>query len=535
MLQHASYVFGANIKPYLAKMHVMKAQAVKTGKQVQSALGFFGVGFALAGLASKVTGFANQMADASRKLGVSAEFLQVWNYAATQNGIRTEAATLGMQRFSRRLAEAAQGTGELLPVLKQYGIQVRDSEGRMRSTTDVLSEYADVVMNAESSQEQLRLAFKAFDSEGAGLVTVLKNGSAGLDEWTRKAIKADVVVREKNIRSINELSSKLVELGTIALAKASNGIGWFIGKLETASKFMGALSVTKSIDAASDVVIAMEREEDAINKVIERQQALNAERSNAIALAENQAKAVEKLAGAQKELKDAKEDRSRSKLDELANMDIGAEVSKQTDLNRRRLARFFALRKEAFRASQQAQQFSRRTTDNNVNPNNRQQAPNRAAQQLQRRAAALTEAANEIQKMLPNIFRNGREFQPDVQMGADGRIGLVFREIANRGVGPDGDPGNISLQELREQQRKAQEVQRLETEAERLGSIGQFEQSQELFNRADEIRKSIELLKSTERNPWAKMEKDIEAAATELKKIRKQVGAMGQSINRLME
>src|SRR5690606_30908897 len=93
-----------------------------------------------------------------------------------------------------RIAEAAQGSGELRSTLEQYNIAVRDASGRTRATVAILGDLADAAQNAESQQERLRIAFKAFDSEGAQLVALLEQGREGIERLAEAANAAGLVM-----------------------------------------------------------------------------------------------------------------------------------------------------------------------------------------------------------------------------------------------------------------------------------------------------------------------------------------------------
>jgi hypothetical protein len=114
---------------------------------------------------------------------------------------------MALQRFSRRIGEAANGTGELTQTMEALGIPLRDNEGVIRSTEEVLGDYADAIQNAESDQEALRLAFKGFDSEGAALVNTLRNGEEGLNDLRDAAREAGVVLEEDLVRSLEAAQS----------------------------------------------------------------------------------------------------------------------------------------------------------------------------------------------------------------------------------------------------------------------------------------------------------------------------------------
>ena len=75
-----------------------------------------------------------------------------------------------MQRYVRRLAEAQAGTGELKGILEEYNIEVRNTDGTNKDAMVVLGELADIMKGNTSQADNLRIAFKAFDSEGADLV-----------------------------------------------------------------------------------------------------------------------------------------------------------------------------------------------------------------------------------------------------------------------------------------------------------------------------------------------------------------------------
>ncbi|GAB5376472.1 MAG: hypothetical protein AcusKO_29340 [Acuticoccus sp.] len=65
-----------------------------------------------------------------------------------------------MQRFSRRVGEAAKGTGVLVGDLSALGISLTNADGSMRPLVDVFADYAQGIKEAENQQEALRLAFQ---------------------------------------------------------------------------------------------------------------------------------------------------------------------------------------------------------------------------------------------------------------------------------------------------------------------------------------------------------------------------------------
>lgn len=174
-----------------------------------SGVGMAGGAAAFASLTRNAIQYGSALTDVADKLGVSVEALQEWRYAAQENGIANNAADMALQRFTRRLAEAAQGQGELKGVLEQYNIAVKDSSGRMRGMWDVLGDLSERIKKTESSGERLRMAFKAFDSEGAGLVTVLKDGREALDAYRLAAHEAGQVISTETAQSLDSMADAM--------------------------------------------------------------------------------------------------------------------------------------------------------------------------------------------------------------------------------------------------------------------------------------------------------------------------------------
>lgn len=226
----------------------IQKQFKSMGKSIGGALASLtGLKGGLAGLAGAVTvgGFgvlttralqsADAIAKASDKIGLGVEALQELRYAAELSGVAQNTLDMAMQRFSRRVGEAAQGSGELQGTLEQYGIAVLDADGRQRALTDVLFDYAEAVKNAGSDQERLRMSFKAFDSEGAALVNLLRQGGASMAEMREEARRLGIVLDEDMVREAEKANDAFTRMrkilganldkAFISLAPAISGLG----------------------------------------------------------------------------------------------------------------------------------------------------------------------------------------------------------------------------------------------------------------------------------------------------------------------
>ena len=179
---------------------------------LRGAIGGMVAAVGVAGLGLMITrsiAAADSIGKVADKVGLTTDELQEMRFAADQTGVAITALDMGMQRFSRRVGEAALGTGELKDTLNRLGIQLHDDQGSLRSVMDILGDYADEVQNATSEQDQLLLAFKGFDSEGAALVNLLRQGKEGIEKFRDQAQSLGLVLDERMVRAAERANDQL--------------------------------------------------------------------------------------------------------------------------------------------------------------------------------------------------------------------------------------------------------------------------------------------------------------------------------------
>ena len=246
-LQTASFEKG--VKDMDRQLKRMEKSADRTNKKMagfQKSLARVGKGLAAAAVAAaaaftvaqarQAIAYADSIAKVADKVGVTTEELQELRFAAEQSGVATRTLDMALQRFSRRTGEVANNSGELLKTWNELGLAVRDQEGNVRPLTDLLGDYANAIQNAGSQQEKLRLAFKAFDSEGAALVNLLDQGAEGLAEFKRQAADLGIVLSDDTTRAAEVLNDKLNILSSQAMTAIR---GSFINATAAALEFFG--------------------------------------------------------------------------------------------------------------------------------------------------------------------------------------------------------------------------------------------------------------------------------------------------------
>ena len=228
-------------------------EAAQFGRKFVTVMAAAGV--AVGALILRFGAAGDSIAKTADKLGVGVVELQRLQYAAKLAGIPIRTFDMAFQRFTRRTAEAAAGTGEARGALEFLGIALRNTEGRLRPAGILLEEVAEAMAKIEDPALRVRIAFKLFDSEGVSMVNMLLDGSKAIrdagDEAERLGIitEADARASEKFTDALarvqqaamglrNEIGGELIPRITEMIGKFTE---WLVGnRAEIVMQLTGA-------------------------------------------------------------------------------------------------------------------------------------------------------------------------------------------------------------------------------------------------------------------------------------------------------
>lgn len=153
----------------------------------------------------------DQTAKFADQIGITTKALTELHYASELTGVGQKKLNMGLQRMTRRVQEAAKGTGEARNAIRELGL---DAVRLGKMTPDQqLYTLADAFANVKSQSERVRLAFKLFDSEGVAIVNMLSNGADGLHSMANEADQLGI--------SLSRIDAAKVEMANDALLKVS--------------------------------------------------------------------------------------------------------------------------------------------------------------------------------------------------------------------------------------------------------------------------------------------------------------------------
>ena len=229
----------------------LKGNLNQASKAVDRIKGSLGGMTAALGAAAGAAGFglmaksALQTADAlgktSQKLGVTANELFKFQTQAELAGISSDTANMALQRFTRRTAEAAIGTGEAKAALEE--LRINADALQQLPLAERMKVLADAFSEVESPADRLRIAFKLFDSEGAAMVNMLEGGRESLEETEARMRELGISINSRSAPAVENFNDAMFLLQRRVQAAMIDGLGEAAPIMEDVADKMAEMAV----------------------------------------------------------------------------------------------------------------------------------------------------------------------------------------------------------------------------------------------------------------------------------------------------
>lgn len=170
--------------------------------------------------------FADAMGDMAARTGQSVESLTAMGYAAQFSGSSVETYSAGIEKLSDNIASAAAGNDAAAQMFGRLGVSVRDANGQIRDSNQVLLDLADKVAAMQSPAEKTAAVMDLFGkTAGPELLQLLNQGKDGITALTTEAQRMGAVISTETAAQAGEFNDALDRAKI-----ASNGLFLTIGK-----------------------------------------------------------------------------------------------------------------------------------------------------------------------------------------------------------------------------------------------------------------------------------------------------------------
>lgn len=169
-----------------------------------------GLGVALYKAAVGAGETADKIDKAAQSAGFTAEAFQEVAFALEQSSVSMDQTQKGLAAFNQRLGQAAQGTTVIADAYQRLGVDIRDTNGIIRSSEDVFQDVITRLSQYASAADQAALGSQIFGKDFAKLIIpALKDGATGFNELRKQARDMGLILTGQTVQSLVDFKTEM--------------------------------------------------------------------------------------------------------------------------------------------------------------------------------------------------------------------------------------------------------------------------------------------------------------------------------------
>lgn len=161
----------------------------------------------------------DNIAKSADKIGITTDALQELRFAADLSGVSVEKLDTGLNRFARVASDANEGLSTAVRGFERLGVQVTDTDGRLKPIDELLTEVAAGFAEMEDATQRAATAQELFGRSGTELVNLLAAGADGLERMRGEARELGIVISEDLVRDAVVMKDELTKAFTALEAR----------------------------------------------------------------------------------------------------------------------------------------------------------------------------------------------------------------------------------------------------------------------------------------------------------------------------
>jgi hypothetical protein len=246
---------------------IKKARTGMDGLAAKAVIAFAAVSTAAGAAFLAIKGAAERADDAwksSQAIGVPIKDLGRLQYAAKMSGVEFDQLKKGLRETTAVIKDAASGVkNDATAALNGLGIAVKDADGSLRSTNDIIGDVAERFSKMPNGVNKTNAAMAVFGKKvGPDLIPLLNEGRDGIKKLGDEAERLGLVFDEKTARASEAFNDNLERISLImtglwnrVLANVIPAFAQLSEKFFDASQTGGALDlIVQGISAAMNAM-----------------------------------------------------------------------------------------------------------------------------------------------------------------------------------------------------------------------------------------------------------------------------------------
>lgn len=186
-------------------------QALGTGLKVAAGVAIAGIGALGVALQTTINGL-DDLSKSAQKVGITTEELSKLAYAGELADVSLETLTSSLGKLTKAQAAALDTGSKTAEVFDALGISVKDAAGNLRSSSDVLGDFAQRFQELGGSPEAVAAGFQLFGRSFQDLIPLLKDGRAGIEGAADELERMGGVISSETGVAAEEFNDNLTRL-----------------------------------------------------------------------------------------------------------------------------------------------------------------------------------------------------------------------------------------------------------------------------------------------------------------------------------
>lgn len=185
------------------------------------------VGFSLQQAVTSFASTGDALDKMSQRIGITAEQLQEFSYAATHAGAAPEDLEDALKDLGTHMAEIANGldtSSSAFTLFQKLGIEMKDAAGNMRPVEQVFLDLADAIQRNEDPALRAKMAMATMGASGRKLIPMLAGGSDGLKQMAAQARGLGLVMSNDAVASAATMTDHMDDMRAV-IGSVGNAIG----------------------------------------------------------------------------------------------------------------------------------------------------------------------------------------------------------------------------------------------------------------------------------------------------------------------
>ena len=193
---------------------------------------------------------ADAMGKTAERTGLAVKDVAGLKLAFDMSGVSSDKLETSLGKMAKNMAEGSKAFGAM-------GVQIKNADGTLRSTRDVLGDVADKFAGYRDGAEKTALAQELFGKSGTEMISVLNAGRAGLDEMDAQAKRLGLTLDEEATAKATQFNDTL----TLLQAGGEGFTRQIAGRLaptlaSLAGELLGNVNQSESLNTISNVLSA---------------------------------------------------------------------------------------------------------------------------------------------------------------------------------------------------------------------------------------------------------------------------------------